>query len=50
MGDVPSDDSRDVGLTRRELLARSTALGAAISVPGLFAAGVADARTLADKP
>ena len=50
MGDVPSDDSRDVGLTRRELLARSTALGAAISVPGLFATGVADAGTLADKP
>ena len=50
MGEVPPDERPASGLTRRDLLARSTALGAAISVPGFLATATADGHTVAAKP
>src|SRR3984893_11740819 len=50
MSDVPPDDRPDSGLTRRELLGRSAAIGAAISVPGYLGTAVSGAGTAAAMP
>jgi peptide/nickel transport system substrate-binding protein len=50
MSDVPPDERAGPGLTRRALLERSAALGAAISVSSFAGAAVADASTAAAKP
>ena len=50
MSDVPPDERAGSGLTRRALLERSAALGAAISVSSFAGAAVADASTAAAKP
>src|SRR5207244_9679693 len=47
MSDVPPDERLGSGLTRRELLERSAAIGAVNSVPGLLGTAVADASTAA---
>jgi peptide/nickel transport system substrate-binding protein len=50
MSEVPPGERAGSGLTRRALLERSAALGAAISVPSLVGAAVADASIAAAKP
>src|ERR1700730_19328269 len=50
MSDVPPDDRPDSGLTRRELLGRSAAIGAVISVPGFLGTAVSGAGTAAAIP
>jgi peptide/nickel transport system substrate-binding protein len=50
MSDVPPGGRLGPGLTRRELLERSAALGAVISVPGFLGAAVAEASIGAAEP
>jgi len=49
MNGIPPDESHS-GLTRRELLERSAALGAAVSIPAFLGTSVAAAATEATTP